>query len=407
MGADLRPPGPTPGWYDPMDMSGPYMPVIGERDDPAAPRQKRRKVDSKAMLADDVLNPAKLPKQVRFSVDQDRNALRRAKRFVFDEAACRMAVRMIGCPDGALNFPRFLDNAEHPTDVIWIEASAWVEQDEVRRLAAENPEWGMGTAGDATVDDRTGWLFVRDRGVLQVFTWMHTVEGMVATFPVYHLVSLGETRFPRLGPGDVLHDGQSVLVQGKSGRGTYEEQTAITWNIEGADPKVVKPLIGRARIVTRLSGLSLLRGEAARFNWFARNAARGLPFALCYLAMLNTIAFVDEEARPPGQQLIGGTSRPYLTRCAAKVVVPRRIRRVTKWALDEMRAAAARKRLHEVSAHYRHLRHKPLTDGWVEVEIEGETYWRKRIDQHLRGDPDLGVVEHDVTLVKGAPDARL
>jgi hypothetical protein len=379
------------------------------RDDPfqaevdkATRVQRRRKLDPKATLADDVLDARLLPKAVSFDVRRDRELVRQAKRYVFDEAACRLATRILARPDPP-PYLRFLENAEPPSDVTWIETSAWTEQDEIRRLAREHPEWGMASLGDAHPSDRTGWLFSREPGspILQVFTWMHSMEGAVVTFPLYHLVALEGAPFRQLKEGEFTPDpsGQGVLVGARQGRLSELDQAAVTWNCE-LRPDFAKPMVGRGRIVSRLDMIGNV--PADRFNWFARNASRGLPFAILYLSMLNSVAIVDEAAtRPAGSRLVGGSSRPYLTRQVATVVIPKRIRRPVDWALREMREAVSRKRLHEVSPHYRHLTHAPKAPGWVEVEIEGVTYWRKRIAAHLRGNPDLGVVEHDHTVVRG------
>ncbi|HEY1878453.1 MAG TPA: hypothetical protein VGG68_00825 [Caulobacteraceae bacterium] len=120
--------------------------------------------------------------------------------------------------------------------------------------------------------------------------------------------------------------------------------------------------------------------------------------------MLQTVATVGQEERPPGHVLVGGRMRPRLTICPLTLQVPRRIRNVAAYARRKLAETATGKRLHEVRAHYRHLAFQPRPPGWMPVIIEGQMMWRKRIDSHLRGDPALGVIEHDFTVVHG-PDA--
>lgn len=120
--------------------------------------------------------------------------------------------------------------------------------------------------------------------------------------------------------------------------------------------------------------------------------------ALALLACPATA--IGPPVRPRGRFVAHGATHPYRDRRYVTLALPKTVREPVRHV--ERMLATHHKRLHEVRAHYRHLRHRPSTPGWEQIIIGNEMYWRKSIPRHLRGDPDLGVVEHpDGTHVRG------
>ncbi len=121
------------------------------------------------------------------------------------------------------------------------------------------------------------------------------------------------------------------------------------------------------------------------------------------LAMLNSVPTVMVESRPRGLRLVKGQMRPYADRTTVSLNIPKRVRAHRAYALKQINKEIHRKRLHEVRGHYRHVSHKPQAPGWTAGinPITGEPCWRKSIAPHLRGDPNLGVLEAPVTMVHG------
>jgi len=119
------------------------------------------------------------------------------------------------------------------------------------------------------------------------------------------------------------------------------------------------------------------------------------------LALLASPATrVGPPVRPRGRFIAHNATHPYQPRRFVELEIPKRVREVRPYI--EKMLATHHKRLHEVRAHYRHLTYQPRAPGWLPIETPQGMLWRKAIARHLRGDPDLGVVEHEGIHAKGA-----
>lgn len=148
-------------------------------------------------------------------------------------------------------------------------------------------------------------------------------------------------------------------------------------------PSIVKPEI-------RQKLISVMSHELAGF----------VRVTLTALAMLNSPATrVGPPVRPAGRFVAAGGTHPYRPRRMVELALPKTVHDPVKYL--EKTLATHHRRLHEVRAHYRHLPRQPNAPGWEPITIGNETLWRKAIARHLRGNPDLGVVEHEGVLVKG------
>ncbi len=250
--------------------------------------------------------------------------------------------------------------------------------------------------------DQGGFLFERDGEEVSVTVITHTVAPRWGAFPIGYRFALTGRPFGPIEEGEARRTPGGVYVGLRKGSMPRSDQAGRVWGYRyGVDEKFMGPLVDRAVAQTplRFFGLDPLSGDDHRAT--TRSMGGMLRVAVAMLSMLNSVAAIEDATRPPGGRLLRGAVRPYLSRAPVTITVPKRIKKVVDWARREVREACARKRLHEVRPHYRHLQQQPATPGWAEVSIDGKTYWRKRIDGHLRGDPDLGVVEHTHTVVKG------
>lgn len=301
--------------------------------------------------------------------------LRRAERYVLDDAATRMAV------DLSHASPK---QVEQMISLAWPAAGAvWVEMPAVtmlQRRAALHP----GHSYQAAIDERdpnarTAMLVERQPERLVIWLVEDVAkedytpkEPSFAWVLGYHIY-----REPQLTAQDL-------------------DQIKIIWGY--TEPAKVD-VLARRGYVSMSASIAQRLGQKGIYE-VATEMAGFTRLSLAILTMLNTIATVEPATRPAGLRLVsGGHSRPYLSRSLVTVRVPKRVRDTRRWAQKQI--ATAHRRLHEVRAHWRHLKHQPRRPGWEAIEIDGTAYWRRVIDAHLRGDAELGVVSHDGFEVKG------
>ena len=123
-----------------------------------------------------------------------------------------------------------------------------------------------------------------------------------------------------------------------------------------------------------------------------------LRLAVAAMSMLNTVAEPTERVNGP-RFISGGRTHPASAYYPLVISVPKRhTARPIGYITNQI--AQHHRRLHEVRGHWRHVKRQPRTDGWQEIEINGVTYWRKAIQAHYRGDPELGIVEHTKRFVR-------
>jgi hypothetical protein len=370
----------------------------------------RRKVDPKATLADDIQDPRNdlSPNLPASELTRDRQAIAQARRFVLDHDAALLAVNLATTdPKGCLDL---LANAEPGQEYTWIEypqRAIALKTLAMASLENDTPEVELEAEilklARIPAPCREGILVRNQGGSLYIHRFLHADAPTFGIFPIGWRVAL-DGKITAGDVGDHEDTGSGTVVWAARGARPPHTQAAIIWGYDrNADESRMKPLTGRACGTTHPRFMGAL--EASDANRANRAQAGHLRVALAMLAMLNSVATIEETTRPPGGRLIRGAVRPYLSRAAVTITVPKRIRKVVEWARSEVRAAGARKKLHEVRPHFRHLKAQPRTPGWLEVQIGGETYYRKRIDGHLRGDPDLGVVEHSHTVVRGPKPA--
>jgi hypothetical protein len=309
-----------------------------------------------------------------------RRILLDAKRYVMDDDALKLAV------DLSESWPRQvlhqLDAIEMPAkEGVWIEFSS-------QTLTRQRLKYG--TLDEAPADRpptaRCGML-IKERGDGLIQSWciedgdpdeFGQQEGLIVAWPLSYCISLA-------GPSAEKWRGRPGWTGLVWGYGSATDDLAL---LEGRawptmDPSFMKLFDekGAAKLMHELRGWTRL--------------------TVAMLALLSTVASIVEVPRPPGHSRIGGLMRPRLKSDRLVIYVPRTIRKPVPWAQKIIRNSAAhRRRLHEVSKHWRHLDHMPSAPGWEPVLIGNKWMWRKEIGFHLRGDPALGVVEHRETFVK-------
>lgn len=322
----------------------------------------RPRVDPKASLADDFVNHRCVDPDDPYDVAVARDVISRAKRYVFDQAAADMASALAGLPP--LQLAKLLDACKPASSPVWIEMPV--------HEMFNDFEHGPSPGGRCAL----------------LAEW--ATDGGTHCMLIHHL----EPPVVRWWPSGFLmaHEGKPYL---KSATAYTDELKNGLWGFD-YEPGT---LHGRAKITLHPTVVR----QHKKNGEMVTIPAGWTRFAIAALTILNSRSVeVSEPVRPAGQRLIGGKSRPYASLIPLRISLPRRVRNRAAYLAREAIAEHARRCLHEVSPHYRHLTHQPKTPGWLPVEIDGTIYWRKRIEAHLRGDPDLGVVEHDVTMVHGA-----
>jgi hypothetical protein len=322
------------------------------------------KIDPRASLADDFTNPRCIDPSDPYDAAVAQGLMAKCRRYVFDQAATDMAADLALLPPAQL--ARLLDACRPASEHVWIEMPV--------RDFFENSEFKP-----VGVDTRCALLA----------QWNEATRST-------HCMLIHHSERPLVrwwAPGFLIaHEGKPF----KEHISGYGDQ--LRRGLWGFDYDPGPELWGRARITVSRS-----MGEHIRESGKDLMVPAGWTrFAIGALTILNSRSIeVSEPVRPAGQRLIGGLSRPYTSLTPLRLSLPRRVRNRTGYLAREAAVQHTRRRLHEVNPHYRHLRRCPTAPGWQQIEIEGETFWRKRIDAFLRGDPDLGVVEHEVTIVKG------
>jgi hypothetical protein len=165
----------------------------------------------------------------------------------------------------------------------------------------------------------------------------------------------------------------------------------------------IRPLYGRAALSVHPAfnaerEMKFLDGAVHELRGFLR-------LAIAALAAINTIAEISPPTKGEGRFIgRGGTTHARQAAAFVTLRLPHRVKDVKAYARRQF--VAYHKRLHEVRPHYRHLKHNPLSEGWEAIETHLGPRWRKVIQGHLRGNPDLGVVEHKGIRVTTSPGIR-
>ena len=303
--------------------------------------------------------------------------LKHARRFMLDEQASLLVDLL--CRTNPKELLRILQVAAPPARTTWVE----MYQPGVKRSGSGALLYKFG----ALV--QTG----EEGGTLSITQTSH-VAG-VSTPDTLHRPLPGTARFD--GPEQLrtamLSSIFTVALDGAPYKKLGAAKTAAIWGFE-PDTEGLAGLDGRIRVpgnaeLVDLKNLSLL-------SIFLRAT-------VVSLAVLNSVPTVMVESRPRGLRLVKGQMRPYADRTTVSLNIPKRVRAHRAYALKQINKEIHRKRLHEVRGHYRHVSHKPQAPGWTAGinPITGEPCWRKSIAPHLRGDPNLGVLEAPVTMVHG------
>ena len=232
---------------------------------------------------------------------------------------------------------------------------------------------------------------------LTVFVLETPLEGKaVFEWPIGFDVAIGDHRFDRVRKSGIVDDhGPMMQVRGRM---SATEQSAVVWGYM-PDVKGLASLNNRARVH------SLPQYAHALDPGIVRSCCEELGgttrLVVSILAMLNTVLVVEPATRPKERFLSRSGSKAYIERSVTYLNIGARIRNRTEYVRRSITDEVSRRCEHEVRAHWRYLRRKPSVPGWEQVEQNGETYWRKRIAAHKRGDPALGTTRGNVTVVTG------
>lgn len=389
---------------DALMATGRYQEVSPE--DTVILHKPRRRLAG-AMLADDFMDQRLCTMQHSVVADTNeelRSYLRTARKYVLDDEATRLASNL-SCSSPE-QVARMLEVAVPPANVTWIEMPSAVMLD-ARRRAKDTA--GFTEAQEAYMDRRPadcriGLLIIQDPG-------LHKDGNVWGLYAVEHGDTVAEHFTWPIG-FMVATEGRPFLPDESHDLGplTEEFMTAKVWGYHETAP-ALKVLNGRGFVIMP-STYSRTERTKELVDGIAATAMQELSgitrLAVACLAMLNAVPVIETEGRPPGSRLLkGGRTAPLYARSTVSLSIPRRVRAKEAFARRAIAAEVKRKKLHEVRPHFRHLTRKPAQDGWTQAihPLTLQPCWRKKIDGHLRGDPELGVVEHRTTIVHGPKGA--
>ena len=330
--------------------------------------------------------------------------IRHAHRMVLDDLATVMAIHI------STVSPKKIDDLLHlcepPFPSLWVEMSSRVvmrcrreimmgqgatyEEALARFKNPQSEQVRMGVFIERREYGIEAWCVEHDHDTLEVFDW-----------PMHFELAIDGEKFERPKKDDIITDSRGVKVTHR-GKTPLLSQTGLLWGY--LDDQVgLRNLNHKARALVPSYAMPIYSDKEAKNKILEE--LTGFPrMAVGILALINAMPMVREKVTPKGRRMNKNRkgTKPLLSHTVATMVVPKRVKDVTKYVNRQVSSEVAKKRYHEVRGHYRHLKEKPSTPGWKEVVVNGETLWRKHIASHHRGDISLGMVEHDETVVKGS-----
>jgi hypothetical protein len=306
--------------------------------------------------------------------------VKQASKFVLDEEATRMVVRLssqqgIADPEHMA----LMANAAWPAaDHVWIELPSEFMLKERELINPAGQYWHK--VDGVPYEER------KPHHRMAVFAHKRDDQSMIIHC-VEHFVGSAKDEVFSWPLGFLFHKSPT---EGKQDAKTLK----ALWGY-GSDATHLDHLRGRAHF-TLHPGFVMTDPE---FSTHVRELLGFLRLSVAALAILNTVAEVSASNRPPGQFIgKGGRSHPRQTRSFVTIKLPKRIKDPVAYVRRKF--ALHSRKLHDVSAHYRHLPYPPNAPGWEYVDTHLGPRWRKPIPKHMRGNIELGVVEHKGHLVK-------
>ena len=334
-------------------------------------------------------------------------AIRQHKVYVFDEEATSHALSL--STNKPLGISQLIDVAEPPYDHMFIEMPSaavtafrrWYL--ESKGVSKEEAEFKF---PPRPVNVRMGIVISRKEDILTIQCIEHGQDHewpRVFEWPVYFEISLSDFRFEKVKEAGVVNEGDRLRLSRK-GALSRKEQEGRLWGFEPDTPGLMAHLKGRARLgISEHWAPLIMKDAATKVNDITKELTGFTRMALGCLAVLNIKMTALQKVEPKARHMKANRkgSKRLLDYSFVTMSVPGRVKNVDAYIRRQVRAESAKKRYHEVQGHYRHVKAQPSTPGWKEVTRNGETYWRKRIAPHHRGDIELGVVDRHHTVVKG------
>jgi len=299
-----------------------------------------------------------------------------AQRYVLDDASTAMATRLAGCMPRQL--AKLIALAKPASTETWIE---WPTSVMMQTRDALYPGWREQAGVEPRRVDpeaRIGVLVNLEGEAMH----LHCVETpghkhAPVMWAIGYMIGAGLE-----GTGD---------DEARMGWG-YAESVDVS-ALRGSIMVTIHPFSSRIADGERREALAMMIRELSGLTRITMSA----------LAMLNSVASIEEATRPAGRHVIsGGSTAPFLSRRMVTLALPRTVRDPLAHVIRV--GEARRKRLHEVRAHWRHYTRPPLNSlrGAERIEtLDGRILWRVPVEKHLRGDPDIGVIDHAGVAVRG------
>lgn len=331
--------------------------------------------------------------------------IRQAEKIVLDDHAALMALDL--SHSKPIDIMHMLDCALPPSNKVWLEWRSAPHAQRKAQYAMQNGNPWEHFNSDRPSFSRCGVLIESFDIGFRIRCIEHFEDThKVMEWPLgYDVVNNSEQT---MAPGYLSSEWDGKAFEVSKGRKNLLDQTGLLW---GYRPEMT----GLYNLNRKACGFipqyyTVMYGAMDELEAVVNVSAQQLTGlvrqTVAMLAMLRTTMETEVEPKEKGRYLIKGKTHPYYERKVARLNIPGRVRKVEAYVRKQIRDEAnrIRHRLHKVSAHFRHAKEKPASDGWVRCYCPGREpgkYWHKRIEEHWRGDEELGIVERDHTVVHG------
>ena len=355
---------------------------------------------------------------------KQRQRLRAAERFVLDDEAVRLVCRLSHEADRLAGWS-FL--ARLPYDTLWIEFSLHVRCDEYEKMGSLNAPFDP-----EDVSERLGYLLFKDGGGSDARWVCHEFQivnnqptcGMFA----YVFDPEGDAVVPVKG-SDLWRSPTLSLIPGFPRVKAKNSATGVTYEIDpefmlagifeqDAEQHATAPIwfINRSAVIidpfwNARFGTDKISQHFPTFATELQELRGSLRWLVVLLATINGLPRdVKPAVTRPGKRAVGMNLLPYLQHHNLSIRVPRDNRVVYARRSLDRAARNAQRAWHRVIGHWRVIERGKARDlcRHIPVMVEHGVGMCERcqllirwIDSHSRGDPSIGIVDHDAYLIHG------
>lgn len=358
-------------------------------------------------LADKVMTPA-MEKVYRRDRKTMLENLRTAKRFVLDQQAARTVVDLATAqPEQVLGW---LPLARLPFEKVWVEWDQWDRIEYAHDLGTAHPP------EEGSCPRRMGALMVRHSEDPDRFgvTFFASYEQGPLPSTIAYLVDLNRTEQTRTAALNYWAD--TLVSDGGIAPDVLDRMEGFSWGWQTGAEQIVVPIgLTGSFVPVPEWGLSFLIASQIQLDLNKRDRQREMAdhltksvveqrgdarWIITLLAILNQVPRTETEEPPPkGKFLAHGAVRPYLSHSTVRINIPAKAK--PSWVARHMASIVRKHKRHDVRGHWRTADKPPARTGegkvWLPYTcmLTGKQRWRLWIEEHQRGDANIGFVIQD------------